>query len=180
MSSAALHPRRAQGVWHHVVFLHFCISECVRVCVCASLSQHPLRWHTVSCQGLTHAYSLGPSLLSGYLSDCKKKKLQWQRNSLRVTYVHDKQETGKVFHAGENGKRFLAFVTHVTLSATELWNKLFAFASVCDSHRPSCASPPLSVSAALWLSALSSPCRISASLIRCWWRNRPHSAICCK
>lgn len=63
--------------------------------------------------------------------------------------MHDKQETGKVFHAGENGKRFLAFVTHVTLSATELWNKLFAFASVCDSHRPSCASPPLSVSAAL-------------------------------
>lgn len=127
MSSAALHLRRAQDVWHNVVFLHFCNSECVRVC--ASLSQHPLRWHTVSCQQsvwLMHIHQVHLCLLpSGYLSDCKKKKKKLQCNSLRVTCVHDGKRQEKCL-----GRDFW-HLWHVTLSATELWNKLFAFASVC-------------------------------------------------
>lgn len=157
-----------------VVFSFF--HRCVRLCQLATASTG-LTYMSAQC--LTPAYSSGPSwLIAEWLPLWLWiKELQcWSLFPERYLLA---QEAGKILT--KKGKGLVwHFVTQLTLSAIEPCGALFAFASPCHSHRPSCVSPPLSLSAALWLSAPSGPCRISASLIRCWWRNRPHSAICCK
>ncbi len=76
---------------------------------------------------------------------------------------------------GHFGKKNFHFMScGLTAQVWKCWN--------CGgiSHHYSSSSPPSWVSAVLWLFAHSSPFPRPLSLIRCWWRNHPHSPTYCK
>lgn len=101
------------------------VNVCVFVPVCHSIHYADTLYHVsrVSDSCIFIRSISAYCRVATFLTVKKKKKLQC--NSLRVTCVHDGKRQEKCL-----GRDFW-HLWHVTLSATELWNKLFAFASVC-------------------------------------------------